>query len=60
MAKRTPLIKLMLLPGLLFCSVPWLDDAGNMRVNRGFRVQVRCVDLRASLLQHSSGTHVSA
>lgn len=22
------------------CSVPWVDDAGNIRVNRGFRVQV--------------------
>lgn len=25
----------------LMFRVPWLDDAGNMRVNRGFRVQVR-------------------
>jgi hypothetical protein len=44
----------MLLPGFLFRSVPWLDDAGNMRVNRGYRVQVRCADLGASLLLHSS------
>jgi hypothetical protein len=56
MSQRTPHIQLVLLLGFLFCSVPWLDDAGNMRVNRGYRVQVRRTDLGASLLQHSSGT----
>lgn len=42
------------------CSVPWVDDAGNIRVNRGFRVQVRpaAAPARHSLthtLCHSSG-----
>lgn len=30
---------------LLYRSVPWLDDAGNVRINRGFRVQVRLLQL---------------
>jgi hypothetical protein len=44
---------LLLLSALLSCSVPWLDDAGNIRVNRGYRVQVRDHLLAAaiSLLQ---------
>jgi hypothetical protein len=28
---------------LCCCSVPWVDDNGNIRVNRGYRVQVSAV-----------------
>lgn len=30
---------------MIMFRVPWVDDAGNIQVNRGFRVQVRVVDV---------------